>query len=176
MSELNAFTIPLKGLKSGIHEYAFEITDWFFKHFPESPIKEGNFAIKLFFDKRPDMLVLTFDVKGSVKTNCDRCLTAIDLPIQDSQQLLFKYAEEAKEDAEVVYITRNTNVLNVARYIYEYICLAMPMIKVYNCEEDEQVPCNEEMLQYLDRSNISLQEEQEKQSIWDELKKFKKNN
>ncbi len=174
MSALNSFIIPLKGLKDGIHEFDFEVADWFFEEFPESPIKKGTFDVKLFFDKRPDMLVLTFDFKGRVHTDCDRCLAAIKLPVQGNQQLLFKYAGQEGEEGEVIYITRHTSLLNVARFLYEYICLALPLIKAYNCEEDPEQHCNEEMLNILDNKTGALPSKNESESVWDELKKLKK--
>ena len=124
--------------------------------------------MKLHFDKRPDMLVLTFEFFGTFKTDCDRCLEVINLPVKDSQQLIVKYSDEAKED-EIVYITRDTPLLNVAKYAYESIGLAIPITKV--CDEIETPPCNDKMLDYLDGK-----EENEKTNnpIWEALKDFKK--
>ena len=174
MDTLNQFTIPLEGLKDGMHQFDFQIDTEFFKHFEQSPIEDGNFDLKLYFDKRPDMLVFTFDLKGSFSTNCDRCLEAINLPIQNDQQLIVKYADEAGEDADVVYITKGTQELNVAKYAYEFICLAIPMTKVYNCEEEENPPCNQEILDQLYNVDEVEEEEESKTSVWDALKDFKK--
>lgn len=172
METLNQFTIPLEGLKDGMHQFDFQIDKEFFKHFEQSPIQEGNFDLKLFFDKRPDLLVLTFDFKGSFSTNCDRCLEAIQLPMKNNEQLLVKYAETPSEEAEVVYIERGTQQLNVAKYAYEFICLSIPMIKVYDCEEDENPPCNQAILDQLYKEEEI--EEETKNPVWDALKDLKK--
>ena len=109
---------------------------------------------------------------GTVKADCDRCLAKIDLPLSDQQRLLVKFSvEQELEEAEVVYIHPETQQLNVSKYIYEFICLAMPMIKVYDCEEEENRPCNEEMLGYLDHEE---EEKTDSNPIWDELKKLNK--
>jgi len=177
MNGLANFSIPIKGLKEGLHQFDFQIDNDFFNHFEESPIKEGTFSVKLYFDKRADMIVLNFDIDGTFKTACDRCLEQINLPIKNNEQLLVKYAEESKEEAEVIYITRDLAELNLAKYVYEYICLSMPIIKVYDCEEDENAVCNEEMLKYLDVQEVETKEEKDSSnSIWDELKNFKKDN
>ncbi len=174
METLNQFTIPLEGLKDGMHQFDFQIDRGFFKHFEQSPIQDGKFDLKLFFDKRPDLLVFTFDFKGSFSTNCDRCLEAINLPLTGNQQLIAKYAEESGEDADVIYITKGTQELNVARFAYEFICLAIPMTKVYNCGEDEPTPCNVEILNQLFNNDEVEEKEESKNSVWDALKDFKK--
>ena len=172
MDTLNQFTIPLEGLKDGMHQFDFQIDTGFFKHFEQSPIDDGNFDLKLYFEKRPDLLVFTFDFKGAFSTNCDRCLEEINLPVNGNQQLIAKYAEEAGDDADVIYITKGTQELNVARFAYEFICLAIPMTKVYDCEEDENPPCNQEILDQLYREDEEKGES--KSSVWDALKGLKK--
>ncbi|MEM1323435.1 MAG: DUF177 domain-containing protein [Bacteroidota bacterium] len=169
MSELNKYSIPIQGLKGGTHQFDFQVDNHFFSQFESSPIKEGSFEVQLFFDKRPDMMVLDFAFTGKISTECDRCLAEFELPLQDKQQLLVKYGEEfSEEEAEVVYIIRGTPLFNVARYIYEYICLAMPMIKL--CEAGG-VECDPESLKYLEQQN----DDPDENSIWEELKKFNNN-
>ena len=171
MDPLVQYTIPVKGLREGIHEYTFQVGKDFFRHFEQSPIKDGNLELDVQFDKRPDMYVLQFDFKGTVRTNCDRCLEEIDMPLVDSQQLLVKFSEnEEPEEAEVIFIPRETQLLNVARYAYEFICLAMPLIKTYDCENDDNPACNQEMLKYLE--NKPAEPDEETNPVWDELKKL----
>ena len=38
----------------------------------------------------------------------------------------------------------------MAKYIYEYIVLSLPLIKVYDCENDDPLPCDEELLERLE--------------------------
>ena len=124
------------------------------------------------------MLVLTFDLDGSIKTDCDRCLASINLPIESQEDLIIKFAEEADDEVDIVYIERGAAELNVATYLYEYICLAMPVANIYNCEDEEENVCDLKMLDYLD--NKAAEESEEKKednssnSPWDELKDFNK--
>ncbi len=97
----------------------------------------------------------------------------IQLPINDQQQLIVKYSLEEKEEAEVIYLYHETSELNVARFIYEYICLAMPMIKVYDCENEDPSICNEEVFKYLDQE--PEKEEKPNNPIWDQLNELKDN-
>jgi uncharacterized metal-binding protein YceD (DUF177 family) len=171
MDALKEFIIPLEGLSEGVHQFDFQLDNDFFEHFKNDLIREGEFKLTLYFDKRPDMIVLIFDFEGKFRTDCDRCLETIQLPIKDNQQLMVKYADEASEDADVVYITRETQQLNVARYAYESIGLAVPITK--SCDSIENPPCNESMLDYLDGPSKS---EQTDNPIWDALKGFNKKN
>ena len=173
MDALIQYTIPVRGLGLGVHQFEFQIDHNFFQHFEQSPVQDGNIELKFTFDKRSDMFVLQFDFEGTVKTDCDRCLEAIDLPIKDNQQLLVKLStEEQKEDADIVYVSPEISQLNVAKYAYEFICLSLPLIKVYDCENDENRACNPEMLNYLNNENKEGTPENEQNPIWEELKKF----
>lgn len=171
MDALKQFSIPIKGIQNGVHQFDFQLDTAFFEAFEDSIIKEGFFDVKLEVDKRPDMFVLVFSFEGTVKTACDRCLEIIDLPVEGSEQLLVKLAETPSEEAEIVYITPTLTSLNVAKYIYEFINLSLPLIKVYDCENDTPRPCNDNMLDYLEPDD----NEEKSNPIWDALKDLNKN-
>ena len=149
MKSLNHFTLPIWGLKMGMHEFDFQVDSAFFQHFEHSEIAKGQFDVRLYFDKRPNMLVLTFDFEGHVEANCDRCLATIQLPVKGTEQLMVKFAEAEKEEADIWYITKAHSEINVAKAIYEFISLTVPMIKTYDCTDEKHAPCDEEMLQFL---------------------------
>lgn len=180
MDPLITYSIPVKGLHNGIHQFEFQIDRLFFENFENSPIAESDILVKLEFDKRSDMYVLEFELEGAVRTQCDRCAADINLPVADRQRLLVKFStEEEPEEADVIFINPEAQQLNVAKYIYEYICLAVPLIRVYDCENDDPRPCNEEALRYLSNGGQAEEpEEEEKEAnpIWDELKKLSNKN
>lgn len=173
MEALIQFSIPIKGIKSGIHHYSFQIEPEFFENFEHSPIQEAHIKCDLELEKRPDLIHLSFSLEGRVKTECDRCLAPIHLPVESKQYLLAKYsAEEMEDDGEIIYIHLEAQKLNVAKYIYEYICLSLPLVKIYDCEQEDPPVCNFEMLKFLE---TDPQEEKEESGdpVWDELKKLK---
>ena len=172
MDALVQFKIPVSGLKDGLHPFDFQLDNSFFECFEASPIKEGKVEVKVIFDKRPDMFVLIFDIKGKVKTTCDRCLDEFILPIQSSESLMFKFAAEEREEADIVYILKGKTSLNIANYIYDYVNLSMPMIKTH---DDADEACNSEITDYLNNQNQEEETETEsdKNPIWDALKNFK---
>ncbi len=177
MGGLLEYSLPVKGLGIGVHQFRFQVDASFFKHFQESPVEAGQVEVLLDFDKRPDLYVLDFRLEGTVRTECDRCLAEIDLPIADQQRLLVKFSEEEEiEEAEVVFISREETQLDVSHFIYEFIVLAMPIIKVYDCENDENRQCNEEMLRYLQGEEEKAEGSAGTNPIWEELKKLKNDN
>jgi uncharacterized metal-binding protein YceD (DUF177 family) len=180
LNALVPYSIPVKGLSNGVHLFDFQIDNSFFELFEGSPISEGNFEVRISFDKRPDLYVLLFEFAGHIKSDCDRCLESIQLPVAGKEQLLVKITElELEEEADVIYLSSFVHELNVAKYIYEYICLAIPMHRVYDCEKDEKAPCNVDILKYINGATdttIDPGTEERENPFWTALKdKFKDN-
>lgn len=175
MDTLEEFIIPISGLKIGSHSFDFQINSDFFAHFPDSLIKEGTFDVRLEFEKRLDLYEMHFSYTGFTKTPCDRCLANINFPIKGENLLLVKFADDFFEDVDVLYIPIKTEELNVAKYVYEYISLAVPFIKTFDCEEEEEKPCDEEMLALIDEREDSKDTDETNNPVWDSLKNIKFN-
>ena len=177
MDSLLPFSIPVKGLRAGHHAYEFVVDSSFFASFEDAPLSEAQVEVTLDLEKRTDMLELQFRFSGTVRSECDRCLATIDLPVEGENRLLVKYSweEEESTDEDVVYIHPDTPKLQVAPFVYEFVILSLPLIKVYDCEEDEEPPCDWEMLDHLDRNEEPSEEEEDKGNPFkDALKGWKK--
>ena len=169
MENLSLFSLPIQGLKSGTHKYAYVIERDFFLNFADSPINDGKFDVELNLERRPDMFLLHFDINGYIETVCDRCVTDIKLPVQGAENLVVKFGEIEKgsiEDDEVIFIPHNTPDFNVATLIYEIIVMSLPLTNTYNCENDVPRPCDMETLKRLE----DAAKESEEGSIWDSIK------
>ncbi len=175
MDTLVEFIIPISGLKIGSHTFDFQVDSSFFEHFPDSSLKEGTFKVHLDFEKRLDLYEMHFSFSGFTKAACDRCLTDLNFPIKGENLLLVKFADELFEDVDVLYIPIKTEELNVAKYIYEYISLAVPFIKTFDCESEAEMPCDTEMLALLDKEKGSDDSGSTDNPIWDDLKNIKFN-
>jgi uncharacterized metal-binding protein YceD (DUF177 family) len=96
-------------------------------------------------------------------------LADIDLPIVSSNILYLKtFADEAEilaDDEDVIYIHKTESKLNLSQAIYEFIILSIPAIKTYDCEADENPPCDYDVI-----DKIGSEEMTKKSSIWDSLK------
>lgn len=163
MNPFKEFSLPIKGLKNGFHSFNFQIDKTFFARFEASPIQNASFDVTVEMDKRDSFFELTFDFDGTMQTECDRCTASIEMPFGDTQMLIVKMSEEeVTEDADVVFISPDAYEFNVAQYIYEYICLAEPFHKVYDCENDEPRPCDFDILEKI---TPSVPEQESEDSI-----------
>jgi uncharacterized metal-binding protein YceD (DUF177 family) len=173
MNSLHAYILPLKGLGDGNHHFKFTVEDDFFQAFESSPIEKGTIELNVSLDKRPTLLVFDFSFAGWVATSCDRCLANIQLPIDGENRLLVKYGEGELEynDEDVVFISQDTSSWSIAQFVYEYVLLALPLIKVYDCQAEAEPPCDKQMLAKLaivEAPEISSKEENN--PLWDALK------
>lgn len=172
MDTLSAYSIPVQGLKIGIHHFQYELDRAFFRHFEASPVAEGSIKFDLALEKRSDMLVLDFALAGHVQAECDRCTATINLPLADERQLVVKYGDtEGDEGDEVVFISREASEFNVAQYLYEFTILALPITNTYDCQAEANPPCNVEILRLL---KPETEEKPTGDSVWDALKDLKK--
>lgn len=158
MNALKEFTIPIYGLAIGSHLFHFDIDSEFFTHFENSQIDKGNFKVNLVLDKRSDLIILSFHIAGSIDVECDRCLMEIDLAIEIEEEQILKFSEEENFEEEVHFILVDRHELNVARYIFEFIHLNIPLVRRRDCEESNYKDCDKEVLKYL----IDDTEEEEK--------------
>ena len=164
MDTFKEFSLPIKGLKNGFHAFNYQIDQAFFERFEGSIIQNGSFDVTVEMDKRDSFFELTFDFDGSVQTACDRCTASIELPFGDTQKLVVKMSEEEHdEDSDIVFIHPDAHEFNIAQYVYEFICLAEPFNKVYDCENDEPKPCDFDVLNKI--TPLSVSEEISKDAV-----------
>ena len=181
MKNLKHYRIPVRGLKPGIHNFEFEVNDGFFGHFEASPIEQGHLMVGVQVDKRPDMVLLTFEVSGVVRVECDRCTEPFDMQLEQEQQLVVKYDEDERDDSDVVYISRNRTDLYLAEYLYEYIVLSLPITKTHPEDADGNLTCDPAVLRYLQANDAAAATEAEQEDeatsnpFKDALKDFKPN-
>jgi uncharacterized metal-binding protein YceD (DUF177 family) len=173
MKAFKEFSIPIKTLEDGLHHFTFEIDGAFFSEFENSEIKEGKFTVELDFDKSSSLFVLDFEIIGSYKADCDRCLAKIDLALETEYQLLVKKTLEEEEDPDVICIDPEAHDINVAEELYEIIHLAIPMVKTIDCGPGEESFCDTEVLKKIQEEKI----EEKENPLWDSLKdiNFNKN-
>lgn len=135
MKELTKYDIDIYGLPQKQHVYEFESGHAFFNEMQQEIITNGHFAAHLTLDKSATLIQLAFRIKGTVELTCDRTLALFDEHFDIEKRLILKfgdYNEELSEDIEL--INRNTPRINVARYIYEFIVLSLPVKKLHPSE------------------------------------------
>ncbi len=126
------FNINIVGLSNKKHTYRFELNDSFFEWQGRQIVETGAFNVDLVLDKHPTFIEAHFEITGQARLICDRSLEPFDQHMRIKRNLIFKYGEENKEvSEEIVVIARDTDQLAVAQYLYEFICLEIPIKKIH---------------------------------------------
>jgi uncharacterized metal-binding protein YceD (DUF177 family) len=178
MDALAPFRIPVATLNSDEASYQWELGPDFLAIFDDEhePLS-GVFSVQMEFHRSGGISTLDFMVSGTVNTVCDRCLSAIEMPVKADYHMIIKFGNPAESTDEVVFIDAESPNLNVGQHIYDFILLSIPISqRIPDCETMENSPCDTSVLSYLSTLLLSENPEGGKDdSPWDELKKVTDN-
>ena len=170
-----SYTIPLSGLKEGRHIIDFEIGKEFFELFEESEVKEGSLIANIEIEKRSSHADLAIRISGSVKVCCDRCLEMYLQPVVCENRLLVKFGKSIEDsDPDILSVSADEHELDMKQHMYEFIHLALPIKRVHPDDETGNSTCDPLMLEKL--RELIVEEENESDPRWDELKKLMNDN
>jgi len=170
-----SYTIGISGLKEGLHAFDFEIGNKFFERFEESEVKEGKLLANIELEKRSSHIDLLIRISGSVKVCCDRCLEMFFHPVDCENRLLVKLGKKIEDiDPDIISVQADEHELDLQQLLYEYIHLALPIKRIHPDDIDGNSSCDPEMLKKLDE--LIVEQENENDPRWDELKKLMNNN
>ena len=128
MNQLDHFSIPIVGLKNGVHHMKFVVDDGFFDNFDGNLVDNGRFDVELDLEKKADHTILKFFISGHTQVSCDRCLADMNLDMEGEFDQILKYGEPVDDADELMYLEPGASSINVASFIYECICLMRPMV------------------------------------------------
>ncbi len=171
MSILSFYNIAFKGLSQGKHVFEYEVDDKFFAEFNGGVVDEGKVNVRVTLEKQSSLMILWFDVEGTVHVQCDRCLEMYDQAIKGLERIFVKFGEkEYTEGDDVIWVSVNDYQLNLAQLIYEFICLAVPIKRVHPDDKDGNSTCDPEMIEKLEK--YVVKEDELKNPVWNDLKKL----
>jgi uncharacterized metal-binding protein YceD (DUF177 family) len=180
MAHRREFEIAFVGLKPGIHEFSYEISDKFFDAYQQQDFKNCKAHIKLWLDKKSSFIQLKFEVGGTIEVVCDRCNSNLPLELWDEFNMMVKMVEEPElmnkqeDDPDVYFIGRTESHIDVANWIYEFINLSIPMHKTCSFEKMDGPYCNKTALDILKKLETEEKKNEQKENpIWKGLEKFK---
>ena len=140
--------IPVKGLPLGESSFRFEIGEPFFQAFENSLIKDADCSIRVRVVRHQTLLDIVCEIVGFVVVECDRCLEDLTLKVDIGPHLTVGFGsvdvDETSPDEDVQVIDRTESELNLNQFVYDYICLSLPLVKVHPAGK-----CNPEMLRYI---------------------------
>ena len=171
MSILSHYNIAFKGLSIGKHVFEFVADDKFFREFDGGVVDEGTVHVRVTLEKQSSLMTFWFDIKGSVRVQCDLCLEMYDQPIESKERIFVRLGErENIEGDDLIWISPDDYQLNVAQLIYEFIGLAIPIKKVHPEDENGNSTCDPEMIEKLNK--YIVREDQVENPVWKDLKKL----
>ena len=153
MDRLNQdIIIPVKGLPFGESSFRFEIGEPFFQAFENSQIKDADCSVRVQVVRHQTLLEIVCQVTGFVVVECDRCLEDLTLKVDIAPRLTVGFGnveveENGDGDEDVLVIDRSQQELDLNQFVYDYVCLSLPLVKVH-----PEGKCNPEMLRYISES------------------------
>ena len=169
------YMIPFTGLKLGKHVFEFDVSDKFFEEFEYSIIQSGNVHIVLTLEKKETMMIGEYELNGKVNTSCDRCNDPVEVEVNGSYRLIYKFDTVPSNDETLIVLPPDAYELDIRESILEFITVSLPARCVHNEGE-----CNEEMISLLDEysggQDWEADEDDDDEDVdprWEALKKLK---
>lgn len=167
MEALAEHTIPFTGLKDGQHQFDWVLGQAFFDAAHEEELEGGEVRALVTLDKSPTLLVVNMHLSGTVRTMCDHCAGALDLPVKGDQRQIFQlHGDPGQDDEELVVLDPKAHSINLTHYLYECLRLALPARHVHPPGE-----CDPEVEAALGR--LAVEPEPAPDPRWDALKQLK---
>jgi uncharacterized metal-binding protein YceD (DUF177 family) len=161
------FQIPFVGLKLGIHDFEFEITDAFFENVEYSIVQKGKVKVYFSLEKKETMMVGNYRLEGLVGTTCDRCTEPVDIEIEGEYKLIYKFDDEATDSETLIIVYPEEFEINIKQSILEFISVSLPSRTMH-----DEGGCNEDMLDLLSEYTINSEpigdEDDDEDEEWDE--------
>lgn len=172
MCNIESFKIDLKALPQGASILEFKLDDSYFKAIDAPDIQRGELSSSLSISRTDDFFELNFHTEGIVHIPCDICLDDMEQSIETDDRLLVRFGEDYSEEDDLVIVTENEGILDVAWFIYEFIALNIPIKHVHAPGK-----CNPAMIEMLQEHSAARSGEEEEETVdprWAALLKLKK--
>ena len=147
----------------GSHRLNFHLDDSFFEQFDSLLVHNGKVEVELLVNKLNNFAECQLSINGEVGVECDRCLDEVIVPIAYNGKLTISVSENHDDDSlpvnandvDIIYIHLNDKEVDLSQYIYESICLSLPIQVVHSNDENGNSMCNKEMLDKLNKLLIN---------------------
>jgi uncharacterized metal-binding protein YceD (DUF177 family) len=131
MSKFEQYNIVLKNLNDEITQFEYLLDDVYFKKIDSPEVQKGNVIAKVKLQKKLSVFELYFQLEGTIKIPCDRCLDEMDQIIKHKETLRVKFGTPFSEENEIVIVPESEGSINIAWFLYEFIVLNIPIKHVH---------------------------------------------
>jgi uncharacterized metal-binding protein YceD (DUF177 family) len=165
------FIIPFKGLAIGEHSFHYEIDAAFFAELEYAELQNAEVSVDLQLERQERMLILDFDIRGSIEVECDRCLEPFPYAVEGQRQLIIQFGDHyEEEDDDIIVIPFDDHQIDITHHLYDYLLLMLPIKRVHPEGVQGKSSCNPDMLRKLER----LSGQTGNDPRWDALNDLKK--
>ena len=177
MSNRREFEIAFVGLKPGVHEFHYEVTDRFFEDYDAQDFRKPEARVRLLLERNNSFMILRFEIGGKAEVTCDRCSNELPIQLFDEFTVTVKMVEEPElmneqeDDPDVYYISRGESHLDVKDWIYEFVNLSIPMQRTCEYENMDGPHCNPAARELL--NGMRATEQPKENPLWKGLQQFK---
>ncbi|MCX7986397.1 MAG: DUF177 domain-containing protein [Bacteroidales bacterium] len=160
--EETRIVISYKGVPNGIQNFDFVIGDPFFADLEYSEFEHGRLSVRVLLEKNDDVLSMDLSIDGEVEVSCDRCLDMFSMPVHFEGKLYASQHVDTIDDSvdtdiDTIEVNASRMEIDLTHYIYESICLSMPMQRIHPQDEHGVSGCNVEMMKILE-SHLSKED------------------
>ncbi len=150
-TEMGTYEIPIRGLKEGKTSYNFLCDKAFFSQMEDSLVEDGNLEAVVDVRRSGDIVRLGISITGTIKATCDICLGEFDYEVEDcGGEITLKLGEKFEEVGDDVYeVDRAEEGLSVAQWLYEFVCVSLPIRMEHPRDENGERTCDKEMLRKI---------------------------
>lgn len=175
MCSIDNLNIDIQTLVEGESAVAASLGDDFFADIEGSEIIQGDVHVDVSIRKTIHFSDIRFHATGNVVIPCDRCLDPMDHTVDVEHQLTVKIGSEYSEDDDLITVTEDDSVIDLAWFVYESIVLSLPVKHVHAPGK-----CNPAMINLLNEHSATrsddTEESQEIDPRWSALLKLKDKN
>lgn len=164
----NQYKLAFKGLEDGNHTFTMKIGVAFIELFEIETLLDADVLVTIGMIKRGTMLELQIEGGGKITVACDRCLESLQQPVSFVNNVIVKTNAAKTEliDESLIHITPQTDLLDLAQYLYESLMVSLPLKMAHAVGK-----CNKEMLEKLKPNKTKKDNTGDPR--WDALKNIK---
>ncbi len=135
--------VAVKTLSKGTYDYAFRLNRDFFSSFENADILDAALDTEIKICKTDEQeSIITVKITGTLVVLCDRCLDKLTVPVS---------FESTLEEEEILECLNDfTGQMDFTQYVYDNICLAIPIKRVHESEKD----CDQEMRRIWKQASV----------------------
>ncbi len=175
MSKIDLYDINLKNISLEHQSFEYTLDKHYFQLLENPEIEDGQINVKLKVKKQSELYHFVFHLNGYAQVLCNRCLDVMKQPIEYVETLKLKIGNQYNDEEEIVIVSDNNPIFNIAWFLYESIMLSIPLSHTH-----EKGKCNSKIIEKLNNhiTGVKLEKNRENNEIdprWEKLKEIIKN-